>query len=47
MVCLKEKLEAVNQHVNIGGWTIVFPLRLPLFSQLSMINIITFRENCS
>lgn len=33
-----EKLVALNQRVDIGGWIIVFPLRFPLFSQLSSMN---------
>lgn len=40
-------LAMLNEYVNIGGWTIVFPLRLPLFFQLPMMNVCCFyiREN--
>lgn len=40
----REKLVALNPCVDIGGWIIVLPLRLPLFSQLSMMNYFYITE---
>lgn len=48
MALHKERLAAINQHVNIGRWIIVFPLRFPVFPAFYDEHILIYiRENYS